>query len=569
MDRLNAICVTTVTVLQLLFGLAAPVSAQSSVCYRVDSPKGGEVLLACSTCSIEWDITTCSCCDDPGDRLEYSIDGGGTWVLIIEGELWPPFFDWTVPNIFSDRCLVRICGTIDDRCDVSDSFFTIVRDSSQIPSHPDDIYWHTGISQAIGGTANSVCAATAFDEQLVVGGRFTSLAGVIANHISSWDGYSWDLLSSGMGGAVSPRVDALMAYNGILIAGGNFTTAGETSANHVSAWNGATWSSLGAGVGGAVYALAAYDRSLIAGGSFTNVGGASVSNIAYWDGIKWTPLGAGLNGPVYVLAVYNGNLIAGGAFTEAGGMSASGIASWDGIRWSSVGSGVNQTVRALTAYGGNLIAGGWFTSAGTTDVSRIASWNDSTWSQLGSGMNGTVHSLTVHDGSLIAGGAFTTVDGMSASRIASWDGISWSPLGSGVNGNVTILTVYDGDLIAGGEFTIAGNRVSPYLARWHREPTDVELVEPTSLPRDFMLHQNYPNPFNPIAEISFSIPEAADVRLDIFNVMGQQVTTLVNWRCEAGDHAVTWDAAGVSSGIYFYRLQANEFAATKKMVLLR
>ncbi len=94
------------------------------------------------------------------------------------------------------------------------------------------------------------------------------------------------------------------------------------------------------------------------------------------------------------------------------------------------------------------------------------------------------------------------------------------------------------------------------------------------LPGDFVLSQNYPNPFNPTTAISFSLPEASDVVLDIFNVTGQKIMTLTNSFHEAGTHQVEWtgkNASGsqVASGIYFYRIQAGSNNETKKMVLLK
>ena len=89
------------------------------------------------------------------------------------------------------------------------------------------------------------------------------------------------------------------------------------------------------------------------------------------------------------------------------------------------------------------------------------------------------------------------------------------------------------------------------------------------LPTQFALHQNYPNPFNPSTEISFSLPEACAVRLEVYNVLGQRVASLVDGRMDAGAHTVTWDATEVSSGVYLYHLQAGEFSETRKMMLLK
>jgi hypothetical protein len=94
------------------------------------------------------------------------------------------------------------------------------------------------------------------------------------------------------------------------------------------------------------------------------------------------------------------------------------------------------------------------------------------------------------------------------------------------------------------------------------------------LPHDFALTQNYPNPFNPTTQIEFSLPVASSVRLDIYNILGNLVRTVVDQPYPAGVHHITFDGrnsagAPVASGPYFYRLTAGQFVQTKKMVLLK
>jgi hypothetical protein len=83
------------------------------------------------------------------------------------------------------------------------------------------------------------------------------------------------------------------------------------------------------------------------------------------------------------------------------------------------------------------------------------------------------------------------------------------------------------------------------------------------------LGQNYPNPFNPNTTIRFSIPVETDVRLNVFNALGQEVAEIINSRLKEGYHEVEFDAGTLTSGIYFYRLEADKFVDVKKMIILK
>jgi len=90
-----------------------------------------------------------------------------------------------------------------------------------------------------------------------------------------------------------------------------------------------------------------------------------------------------------------------------------------------------------------------------------------------------------------------------------------------------------------------------------------------TLPREFSLEQNYPNPFNPSTVIRFQVPVTSLVTLKIYTVIGQEVATLVNEELKPGTYEVTWNPKNISAGLYLYRLQARDFIATKKMMLLK
>jgi len=100
-------------------------------------------------------------------------------------------------------------------------------------------------------------------------------------------------------------------------------------------------------------------------------------------------------------------------------------------------------------------------------------------------------------------------------------------------------------------------------------PTDVPEIVFSPLPNHISLFQNYPNPFNPVTTIKYTLPYQSDVRLEIYNLLGQQVETLVDKIQKPGHHVIIWDASDYSSGIYFYRLTAGNKMIAKKMVLVK
>ena len=99
--------------------------------------------------------------------------------------------------------------------------------------------------------------------------------------------------------------------------------------------------------------------------------------------------------------------------------------------------------------------------------------------------------------------------------------------------------------------------------------TDVNETHNSTTPDQFNLSQNYPNPFNPSTKITYSIKEASVVNITVFNVLGQEVTQLVNGFRNAGTYEVTFDATELPSGMYLYTLEANGQRFTKKMTLLK
>ena len=105
---------------------------------------------------------------------------------------------------------------------------------------------------------------------------------------------------------------------------------------------------------------------------------------------------------------------------------------------------------------------------------------------------------------------------------------------------------------------------------WYNDrPAGLGISDDAPIASRYELGQNYPNPFNPTTHIRFNIPETANAKLTVFNVMGEEVATLVNGVMQAGGHTVSWNAASMPTGVYFYQLESGNFSQTKKLLLVK
>ncbi len=96
----------------------------------------------------------------------------------------------------------------------------------------------------------------------------------------------------------------------------------------------------------------------------------------------------------------------------------------------------------------------------------------------------------------------------------------------------------------------------------------VDYEEGTT-PSTFVLEQNYPNPFNPSTTINFSIPAQSNVKVTIYDVIGNEIAVIANEVKSAGSYSVKWNASSNASGIYFYKLEADNFVQVRKMILMK
>jgi hypothetical protein len=111
----------------------------------------------------------------------------------------------------------------------------------------------------------------------------------------------------------------------------------------------------------------------------------------------------------------------------------------------------------------------------------------------------------------------------------------------------------------------------PVLEEWFVDTGEPFITEAgwDGVPVEYSLYHNFPNPFNPVTTISFGLPEAGLVKLAVYDLQGREVAVLVDNHCHAGIQEVTFDASNFASGVYLYRLEAGDFHASGKMVLMK
>jgi photosystem II stability/assembly factor-like uncharacterized protein len=354
--------------------------------------------------------------------------------------------------------------------------------------------------------------------------------------VTTDNGTSWAEANSGL---TNKDVRSLAVSDTNLFAG-TFGSGVFRSTN-----SGASWIAVNSGMDSThVVALIADHANLFAGGE---EGVFRSTN----KGTDWTATNSGFPWPGVKCFVISDNSIYAG--TTNGVFRSTN----NGDNWIETDSGMTgRTTTQVLA----LVASDAYLFAGTYKKGIFrSSDNGISWDTINSGLTTLdVWSLAVSGNNLFVG---TWFGGVFRSTN---NGDSWTAVNSGLSGyndlDVTALTVFGADLYAG-----SSNAV------WRRPMSEITSIEYPSaqLPGRFALNQNYPNPFNPSTTISFTISSKSFVSLKVFDVMGREVATMVSQGLPAGHYTKQWNASGLPSGIYFYRLQAGSFTETIKLVLLK
>jgi hypothetical protein len=355
----------------------------------------------------------------------------------------------------------------------------------------------------------------------------------------------------------------------IAVSGPNLFAGTSGQGIFLSTNRGTTWTAVDSGLpttyGSAVITLATSERNLLAGIDYpgprtpldTSVYGVWLSTN---NGTSWTAANSGLRRPILALAVSEKKVLAG---TNGEGVF---ISTDNGTSWCAVNSGLPTYcwVDALAVSDTSLfVATVPAVDSGGVFLSTNYGMN---WTPVYIGLANTyVSCFAVSSSNLFAGtnrGVFLTTN----------SGAKWSPVNSGLaDSGVFSLIVSGPSLFAG---TASGV--------WKR-PLSELITGGGSLqrfPHQYVLEQNYPNPVNPKTGIRFQVAGVREagsgglglgtsVKLIVYDLLGREIAVLVNERKVPGNYEVSFDASGLSSGVYYYRLTAGSFAQTRSMMLVK
>lgn len=320
---------------------------------------------------------------------------------------------------------------------------------------------------SLGASVHAVAATS--DGTLYATGLFQIVDGALMHGIAQRNGTGWSPVGSPLGIGSWPfpypyPLAMIATKNDQLVVAGRITNIAGGPAAHVVRWNGTAWDNLGGGLGpnGSAGALAELPNGdLVVGGDFTSATGGPGNFVARWDGAAWQPLGAGTDAPVTsLLAMPDGSVIAGGSFTQAGNAPANRVARWDGVAWSPLGAGLGQAVTRLRLLpNGDVVA--LVAAEPPSSQWTVQRWSGLGWTPLGAPIQASsLNDLVVlPDGDLLVSGY------QYSGFTLRWNGTAWSNAPTTDHAFVAHTWLPDGDLVVAGGFGAAGPWLSPYVAR--------------------------------------------------------------------------------------------------------
>ncbi len=454
--------------------------------------------------------------------------------------------------------------------------------------------WSTFNSNTIDDDVNAVAV---FNGELYIGGDFTQIGGNDRKYIAKWNGSNWIAVG---GGLDDGRVEAFSVFKNQLIVGGNFRVTGTNLfVDRIVSWNGSNWSRMLTGHNNnvkALYTNNAADTILFSGGEYSTAGGKWCYRTAMWGNFTTVTISG------VVRYADNGNTVHSGKVK----IIRMDVATREIITVDSatVSNGTyslirvprrDSTLRVMIFPDDELLDN-------IVDTGYVPTYYPSTIQWFSAGVLYANNNLSNININVIRRGTLL-LDGNMLANISGYVYLNINPppgVFPFLRGSVLYLkkdTSFVKFAVTNElqQYSLTGLTPGTYIVIVQRLGYETETRQVTlgtinqdtvnfyldtfnvigivnintNVPENFSLKQNYPNPFNPQTKIIFYLKRASFTKLKIFDILGREVKTLVNENLRAGGYKVSFNAESLPSGVYFYRLNAEGFTETRKMVLVK
>lgn len=438
--------------------------------------------------------------------------------------------------------------------------------------------------------------------ELYAGGGFTIIGGVTARYLAKWNGSAW----SETGGGVEDEVNGISSYKGELVVSGNFKHAGPAVnpvyVDRIAKFNGTAWQRMLTGMNdrvNTVYTFNGTDTVLYAGGEFSTAGGKWAFHSAKWGSFATSTV----RGKV-LYSDNNDTVRSGKVKILRMDLSTREIIAVDSANITN-GSYIlarvprnDITLRVIVFPDDELDA--------PLDSTYVPTYYPSTVQWVNAGVLDPIVNLTNID-VRVQRSAIPPQNIPLAANISGFVYLNILPPFLPVIGGFpywsgsVVYVKQDTTFVKFGvtndlqQYSVTGLNPGTYQVTVSRLGYEIETrtvvlgtvnqdtvnfyldtLNPigivninTNIPRGFNLSQNYPNPFNPKTNIEFQLPNSSAVKITVFDMLGREVAVLVDQNLGAGTYKTDFDGSRLASGVYFYRLETNDFAVTKKMILIK
>lgn len=420
-------------------------------------------------------------------------------------------------------------------------------------------------------------------DKLIVSSKYMKQAGgKTVRGVCSWNGSTWDSLSSGINTHNTLTNDpngAILCgipYNGKLLVGGYFQSIGGVNASNIALWNGTNWDSLPhrafkfLNFNPTIYGFLKHNNLMYIYGQFDTIQGQKANGLATYNNTNFQAINLPFASPATItsMLVYKNELYVAGNFYKLGNPNIADIYKFDGVNWVDVGGSIKGTlssVSSLVIYNNELYVGGFFSKSAGNVGNLLMKWDGINWIDAGWGDvldNGAISKLLVHNNKLYAFSTSDYCSNMFCSKISVFDGVNWCSFKDTVDNAIFSAVVYHDTIHFAGAFKkINSDTSKKYIAKFINKNL-LGACQPVTVRQESFNHtlfSIYPNPFNNHFNIKFDTFQNGSII--ITNAFGQLI-----YSQQLNNQFTQVNLINHPPGIYFLKIEAENQIKVVKII---